>query len=76
MSRKRRVQQRSGRSKYLTGFVRLLLDGKKSDLSGAAQKALRKARFRADVEFIPSLPPDEARKVFASARALLYPSLS
>ncbi|WP_175489329.1 glycosyltransferase [Neolewinella agarilytica] len=42
----------------------------------AVRRAHRQAKYRKDIEFLPRLSDHEYRKIFSSARAILYPSLS
>ncbi len=56
--------------------VMLLLSGEESHQIRAVRKAVKTHPFTKDITWLPPLSTAERRKVVASARAILYPSLS
>lgn len=56
--------------------VVLLIGGPAKAQPRAVRRAVRSSEFRADISFLPELSPAEHWKVYSSARAILYPSLS
>lgn len=58
--------------------VRLLVQFPESGTkhSRAVRRAKKRAKFSADIVFLPAQSDHEHRKVFSSARAVVYPSLS
>lgn len=56
--------------------VRLLINGVEQAQPKAVRKAVQASPNRADITFLPELSEAEYWKVYSSARAILYPSLS
>lgn len=56
--------------------VMLLISGTESSQLKAVRRAVKKSAFGADISFLPIMTDAEYWKVYSSARAILYPSLS
>lgn len=56
--------------------VLLLIPGERGQQPRGARQAIKSSPFRKDIVFLPHLSDAEYWKVYSSARAILYPSLS
>lgn len=56
--------------------VTLLIGGRERDQPRTVRRAVKAAAYRADIAYLPELSEADYWKVYSSARAILYPSLS